>query len=108
MIFLLEFHAEVERERIKAQNALKDIKNIEELIINATNQALQAEKKLNGSENNAEYARKIAQDSQVSIINVIYNIILYVLNIKYFYIRDMQKKLVQKQTILELKRIKLK
>lgn len=112
MIFLLEFHAEVERERIKAQNALKDIKNIEELIINATNQALQAEKKLNGSENNAEYARKIAQDSQVSIINVIYNviydIILYVLNIKYFYIRDMQKKLVQKQTTLELKRIKLK
>lgn len=72
IIFLLEFHAEVERERIKAQNALKDIKNIEELIINATNQALQAEKKLNGSENNAEYARKIAQDSQVGIINIIY------------------------------------
>lgn len=49
------------------------------------------------------------------IYNIMYNIIyflyfyiFYILNTKYFYIRDMQKKLVQKQMTLEPKRIKLK
>ena len=59
-----EFHAEVERERIKAQDALKDIGDIEDLIINAINQAAQANKILTGSEDNAKLARERAQNAQ--------------------------------------------
>ena len=59
-----EFHAEVEKERVKAQDALKDIKNIESLIMDAKEKASQAEKILNGSEYKAESAREIAQDAQ--------------------------------------------
>lgn len=36
--------------------------------MNATEKALQAENILNGSEDKAERARKIAQDAQVSVI----------------------------------------
>lgn len=59
-----EFDAEVQRERIKAQDALKDIQNIEELINNASIQAREAEEVLNGSEDNAKKAREIAQNAQ--------------------------------------------
>lgn len=62
----LEFHAEVERERIKAQDALKDIGDIEDLIINAVNHAAQANEILTGSEDNARLARERAQDAQVN------------------------------------------
>jgi len=61
----LEFDAEVQRERIKAQSALKDIQKIEELINNADMQARETEKVLNGSESNAKSAREIAQNAQV-------------------------------------------
>lgn len=62
----LEFDAEVQRERIKAQDALKDIKEIEALVNNAVEQARQAEDVLSGSEDNAKYAREIAQNAQVN------------------------------------------
>ncbi|CAL7935288.1 unnamed protein product [Xylocopa violacea] len=61
---LSEFNAEVERERVKAQDALKGIKHIEELIRNAAEQSILAEEILNGSENKAEYAHKKAQEAQ--------------------------------------------
>lgn len=59
-----EFHAEVERERVKARDALKDIRDIEALIASAEEQTLRAEEILLDSEENAEYARKKAQDAQ--------------------------------------------
>jgi len=62
---VLEFDAEVQRERIKAQSALKDIQKIEELINNANMQAIETERVLNGSEGNAKSAREIAQNAQV-------------------------------------------
>lgn len=74
IILFLEFHAEVEKERVKAQDALKDIKNIESLIMDAKEKASQAEKILDGSEYKAESAREIAQDAQVSTVNPICNI----------------------------------
>lgn len=74
IILFLEFHAEVERERVKAQDALKDIKNIESLIMDAKEKASQAEKILDGSEYKAESARQIAQDAQVGTVNPICNI----------------------------------
>jgi hypothetical protein len=59
----------VQRERIKAQEALKDIESIEELINNASMQAREAERVLNGSEGNAKNAREIAQNAQVKSFN---------------------------------------
>ncbi|XP_076248690.1 laminin subunit gamma-1 [Calliopsis andreniformis] len=59
-----EFDAEVQRERIKAQDALKDIKDIEALVSKAIQQEQQVEQILNGSEDNATYAREIAQNAQ--------------------------------------------
>ena len=64
--YISEFDAEVQRERIKAQDALKDIKDIEALISNAISQAVEAKKILTGSEDNAKYAREIAQNAQVN------------------------------------------
>lgn len=61
----LEFDAEVQRERVKAQDALKDIENIKELIEIANTQAAEVERVLNGSEDNAKNAREIAQNAQV-------------------------------------------
>lgn len=61
----------MQRERIKAQEALKDIESIEELINNASIQAREAERVLNGSEGNAKNAREIAQNAQVKIIPLI-------------------------------------
>lgn len=55
----------MQRERVKAQTALEDIQIIEELIDNASVQAKEAEKALNGSEGNAKSAREIAQNAQV-------------------------------------------
>lgn len=55
----------MQRERIKAQSALKDIQKIEELINNASTQARETERVLNGSEGNAKSAREIAQNAQV-------------------------------------------
>ncbi|XP_076636198.1 laminin subunit gamma-1 isoform X1 [Colletes latitarsis] len=59
-----EFDAEVKRERIKAQDALKGINDISMMIADARRQAMQAEEVLIGSENNAKNARKIAQNAQ--------------------------------------------
>lgn len=109
--YSLEFDAEVQRERIKAQDALKDIKDIEALISNAINQAVQAKKILSGSEDNAKYAREIAQNAQVnnsfafpeSMIRRDPSYPKY-----YFSIRHTLKKPVQKRTLLELKQTKLK
>ncbi|KAG7211484.1 hypothetical protein KM043_010758 [Ampulex compressa] len=61
---LSEFDAEVQRERVKAQEALQDIKLIEAFINNATEEAAAAEIVLNGSEENAKNARKLAQNAQ--------------------------------------------
>ncbi|XP_033323034.2 laminin subunit gamma-1 isoform X1 [Megalopta genalis] len=58
------FDAEVQGERIKAQDALKDIQNIEALIIDATRQVERAEKILRGSEDSAKYTRETAQKAQ--------------------------------------------
>lgn len=63
--YSLEFDAEVQREWIKAQDALKNIENIEKLIMNVGNQAVEAENVLNGSEENATYAYETAQNAQV-------------------------------------------
>lgn len=57
----------MQRERIKAQSALKDIEKIEELINNANMQARETERVLNGSEGNAKSAREIAQNAQVRL-----------------------------------------
>lgn len=65
MKLFLEFDAEVQRERVKAQDALKDIQNIKELINMANTQAGEVERALNGSEDNAKNAREIAQNAQV-------------------------------------------
>lgn len=54
----------MQRERVKAQNALLDIQIIEELIDNVSVQAKEAERVLNGSEGNAKSAREIAQNAQ--------------------------------------------
>lgn len=59
-----EFDAEVQRERIKAQDALQDIDDIEKLIESASMQAKEVERVLNGSEGNAKSAREIAQNAQ--------------------------------------------
>ncbi|XP_011142346.1 laminin subunit gamma-1 [Harpegnathos saltator] len=59
-----EFDAEVQRERVKAQDALKDIQSIKELIDIATTQTREVERALNGSEDNAKNAREIAQNAQ--------------------------------------------
>lgn len=68
MIFIvLEFDAEVQRERVKAQSALKNIQKIEELINSANAQARETERVLNGSEGNAKNAREIAQNAQVRL-----------------------------------------
>lgn len=64
----LEFDAEVQRERVKAQDALKDIESIKELISNVSLQAREAERVLNGSEDNAKNAREIAQNAQVKLL----------------------------------------
>lgn len=64
-LLFLEFDAEVQRERVKAQNALKDIQSIKELIDMANAQAEEVERALNGSEENAKNAREIAQNAQV-------------------------------------------
>lgn len=64
-LIVLEFDAEVQRERVKAQEALKDIDSIEELINSANMQARETERVLNGSEDNAKSAREIAQNAQV-------------------------------------------
>jgi len=61
---VLEFDAEVQRERIKAQDALQDIDDIEKLIDTASMQAKEVERVLNGSEGNAKSAREIAQNAQ--------------------------------------------
>lgn len=47
-----------------------DIQNIQKITMNAEERILQVEKVLNGSENIAEYARKIAQNAQVSTDSV--------------------------------------
>lgn len=62
---ILEFDAEVQRERIKAQDALQDIDNIEKLIDTASMKAKEVARVLNGSEGNAKSAREIAQNAQV-------------------------------------------
>lgn len=58
----------MQRERVKAQSALKDIQKIEELINNANTQAKKTESVLNGSEGNAKSAREIAQNAQVRLL----------------------------------------
>lgn len=62
----------MQRERIKAQSALKDIQKIEELINNASIQARETERVLNGSEGNAKSAREIAQNAQVRLLKLIF------------------------------------
>lgn len=65
--------------------------------MDATEKALQAENILNGSEDKAERARKIAQDAQVGVIYfmcIIKYKYIYVLSMKYVYIRHMRKRLV--------------
>lgn len=56
----------MQRERVKAQDALRNIQSIKELIDNASAQARKAEGALNGSEDNAKHAREIAQNAQVN------------------------------------------
>ncbi|XP_031846744.1 laminin subunit gamma-1 isoform X2 [Nomia melanderi] len=60
-----EFDAEVQRERIRAQDALKNISSIEAMIVYATEQTEQAEEILRGSEDNAKYTRETAQKAQI-------------------------------------------
>lgn len=55
----------MQRERVKAQNALMDIQNIKELIDLANSQSEKVETALNGSEDDAKNAREIAQNAQV-------------------------------------------
>lgn len=62
----------MQRERVKAQSALKDIQKIEELINNASIQARETERVLNGSEGNAKSAREIAQNAQVRLLKLIF------------------------------------
>lgn len=61
----------MQRERVKAQSALKDIQKIEDLINNANTLARETERVLNGSEGNAKSAREIAQNAQVSLFKLI-------------------------------------
>lgn len=60
-----EFDAEVQRERVKAQDALKDIQTIEELINTATARTRETEQVLSGSEERAKAARETAQNAQM-------------------------------------------
>lgn len=64
MLFYLEFDDEVQRERIKAQDALESTEKIEIMIQTAIKDIFQLEKILNGSENNARSAHEKAQHAQ--------------------------------------------
>ncbi|XP_067209558.1 laminin subunit gamma-1 isoform X2 [Linepithema humile] len=59
-----EFDAEVQRERVKAQDALKNIHSIEELIRNANQKAEDMTIVINGAGNSVDNARKVAQNAQ--------------------------------------------
>lgn len=61
----LEFDAEVQKERIKAQDALKDIQEIEALVRNAVIKVNETQTALLDAETNAKNAREIAQHAQV-------------------------------------------
>lgn len=67
MLFYLEFDDEVQRERIKAQDALESTEKIEIMIQTAIKDIFQLEKILNGSENNARSAHEKAQHAQVNL-----------------------------------------
>jgi hypothetical protein len=57
----------VQRERVKAQDALKNIHSIEELIHNVNKKAEDMEIVINGAGNSVDNARKVAQNAQVII-----------------------------------------
>lgn len=57
----------MQRERIKAQDALKNIHSIEELIRNVNKKAEDMATVINGAGNSVDNARKVAQNAQVII-----------------------------------------
>lgn len=57
----------MQRERIKAQDALKSTEKIEVMIQTAIEDVFKLEKILNGSENNAKSAYEKAQHAQVNL-----------------------------------------
>ncbi|XP_066585793.1 laminin subunit gamma-1 [Prorops nasuta] len=61
---LNEFDAEVQKERITAQEALKDITEINKTINEANQKSEEAQEALTGAEVNAKSARQIAQEAQ--------------------------------------------
>ncbi|EFN65099.1 Laminin subunit gamma-1 [Camponotus floridanus] len=69
-----EFDAEVQRERIKAQDALQDIDDIEKLIESASMQAKEVERVLNGSEDkasaNANNIRMEANKTKIAVLRL--------------------------------------
>lgn len=65
-IIRLEFDAEVQRERLLAQESLRDIEAIRNLIDESFEKTRIANQTLNGAEANAVHARDIAKEAQVS------------------------------------------
>lgn len=62
----------MQRERVKAQDALKNIHSIEELIRDANKKADDMAIVINGAGNSVDNARKVAQNAQVIIKEILY------------------------------------